>query len=193
MNTTRAMLARAAAPAVPRDSAERLARAVVTIGRALQRDQSLVHVVTGLRIERDALAFLARRGSTEAQGSLPEVERALALGLRGLHLIRIAGALPAHAAVLVQGAGDATLPLAVRREMLVAIGYGWALNAQETGALARPRDRGAALAALKPASLPAALRPALATARQGAELAVSTRVIVGPEYQTLTAGLRMAW
>lgn len=193
MNSTRAMLARAAAPAVPRDTVERIARAVVTIGRALQQDVALVHVVTGLRIERDALAFLARRGSAEAERALPGVERALAVGLRGLHLIRVAGAMATHATVLAQGAADAKLPLAVRREMLLAIGYGWALNAQETGAFTGRRERGDALDGLKPASLPSSLRPALVSARHGAGLAVASRMLIGPEYQTLTAALRMVW
>jgi hypothetical protein len=37
------------------------------------------------------------------------------------------------------------------------------------------------------------LRPALAAAQEGAAFGVSTRVFIGPDYQTLTAALRMAW
>jgi hypothetical protein len=191
MTTTRAMLARADA-VDPLDSLLYISRAVITIGRALQSDLSLVHIVTGLRIERDGLAFLVRRGLADSQ-ALAGVERALATGLRGLHLIRIAGAMPTHAATLAQAASDATLPLAARREALLSIGYGWAFNAQESGSLNRRPERKDALENLKASSLPPALRPALAAAQEGAAFGVSTRVFIGPDYQTLTAALRMAW
>jgi len=204
MNTTRAMLARAAVPQLgdgdqPTNTVvvfvadSTAARAVVTIARALEADPVLIHVVTGLRVERDALAFLAKRGSADAVRSLAQAEEALAAGLRGLHLIRIAGAMPDHSAVLAKAAGDPSLPIAVRRELLISIGYGWALNAQEVGGTGPSRERIAVLARLEAATLPVALRPALATARAAARLGMFARGFTAPEYQTLTAALRTVW
>jgi hypothetical protein len=195
LNTTRAMLARAASQ-WPKDEARGrfVARSVINIGRALQADAAMIHVAIGLHVERDALAFLARRGSVEAERSLPRAEAGLATALRGLHLIRVAGAVPGHATLLAKAAQDAALPLAARREMLISVGYGWAFNAgQEMNRFVTSRERVAALEALSPEALPPALRPALVASLDAARSSFTRRILIGPDYSTLTAPLREVW
>lgn len=198
LNTTRGVLARASSR-WPDDSAAGVeaARAAVTIGRALQADPVLMHVAIGLRAEREALTFLARRNWPGAKASLTQVDEALDAVMRGLRLIRIAGGSPENSAVLARVARDESLLLAVRREALIAIGYGWALNSMESGTVPamvpRNNERNRTLDGIEPASLPDALHATLADARATAEFGFSRRVLVGPDYQALTASLRSNW
>jgi hypothetical protein len=94
-------------------------------------------------------------------------------------------------------AREESLPLAVRREALIAIGYGWALNVRESGTMTavvpRRNERNRELEGIEPSSLPRALHATLADARATAEFGFSRRVIDGPVYSALTASLRSNW
>jgi hypothetical protein len=196
LNTTRAILARADLR-WPHDSAaaRQAVQATITIGRALQVDGPLIHRLIGLQVEREALFFLYSRdtASSELESHLNEVDDAVELGLIGLRLIRVAGGVADNAAALARAALDEELPVAVRRELLISVGYGWSFNMLEGGTVMLRADRAAALKAIDSTALPAVLRGTLADARATAQLDLARRMVLGPEYQTLTSSLRATW
>ncbi|PYO65479.1 MAG: hypothetical protein DMD69_17205 [Gemmatimonadetes bacterium] len=144
--------------------ADSVVRAAITVGRHLQDDLALPHVVLGARIEREAVQMLAAvyhnagrfAQRDRADAYLARVDSNLAALRHGLSQIRAAGALADNTAALVGWARHDALPLAVRRELILAVAFGWAYSDPETRG--GPADgRKEALAQLAGANLPAEL------------------------------------
>jgi len=166
LSAARALLARArwdVEHGRPAD-ADTAVRAAITVGRHLQDDLALPHVVLGARIEREAVHMLAAvyhnagrfAQRDRADAYLARVDSNLAALRHGLSQIRAAGALADNAAALVGWARHDALPLAVRRELILAVAFGWAYSDPETRG--GPGDgRKEALAQLAGAGLPAEL------------------------------------
>ncbi len=189
LSATRAVLARARTAAGRGDAAEAdtLARAALTIGRRLQRDYRLRHVVLGARIEREAFRVLVgihagRRAVTG--GGVARADTALAAAERVYRSLVIAGALADHCPELVALARDTTLPLSVRREAVLAIGYGWVFAPAEQRKI--DARRGKALADLGAGNLPPELREAVAAGRRVYGLSLFQRL-------EAAAAVRSAW
>ena len=166
LSAARALLARArwdVEHGRPAD-ADTAVRAAITVGRHLQDDLALPHVVLGARIEREAVHMLAAvyhnagrfAQRDRADAYLARVDSNLAALRHGLSQIRAAGALADNAAALVGWARHDALPLAVRRELILAVAFGWAYSDPETRG--GPGDgRKEALAQLAGAGLPTEL------------------------------------
>jgi hypothetical protein len=179
--TTRATLARAEvvskrSPAL----ADTLTFAVITIGRRLQEDALLPHVLLGLRIERDALEMLNRR-RLDAGRDTEALEEAEIVLRQAARVIRHAGSLAENAPELARLARDPDLPLAIRSETAIAIGYGWALSPAE-GAVINPLRRSAleSIATRDTAGFGVVLR----AARGAVSTGFARRLILSSEYQS---------
>lgn len=156
--------------------ADEAVRAVLAIGRSLEQDSGLARTVLGARIERDAWRVLvaapplARRITRrDATAELARVD-SLAAGLRAVwRFAPAAGADAANCEPLEALAREARLPLAVRREVVLAIAYGWIYEPSEMtyGVSKKRRDSVARLAAHS-----GGLSPELADAVHAAEAAV---------------------
>jgi hypothetical protein len=104
-----------------------------------ERRSDLIAVITGLRLERDALQMLARDSTlsgsaavrARAGASLVAMDRRLAAVRSVRTLIAAAGASAAGVPALATWARDSTLPLAIRDEMIRGIGFGWVLDPPE--------------------------------------------------------------
>lgn len=133
-----------AAARVRRDSGD-AARARVAVALAVQRAREfearpdVLMLVSGLRLERDALEMLAGdsmlAGGASARAfaaaSLVAMDRRLREVRSVRTLIAAAGASAASVPTLAAWARDSTLPLAIRDELIRAVGFGWVLNPQE--------------------------------------------------------------
>ncbi len=176
-----------------RARADSMVRAVVTLGRRLQEDVATPHVTLGLRLERDALHVLA--GMYARWGRAPARDSARAAAARAdsgvarwrnaVRLIQTAAVLPSHAAALATAAADPAWPLALRVEIVLAIGFAWAYNGTE---LAKGVDanRRAVLDALADEQLPPALAAALAAARAAAATDFKGRLASSVRYRMLS-------
>ncbi|HEV8266032.1 MAG TPA: hypothetical protein VGQ06_13865 [Gemmatimonadales bacterium] len=193
LTATRAVLARARLADVRGDAAEAdtLVRAVITIGRHLQRDYRLYHFVLGARMEREALHALRaieeqggrRRATAPTQAALARANQLVAAAERAYRLLTVAGALGDNCPVLEGLARDRGLPLAVRHQAVLAIGYGWAFASVEQAKL--DARRSTALADLARAALPGELARAVRGARRVAEFSVFKRFDVAARQQVL--------
>jgi hypothetical protein len=141
-------------------------RSALLLARDLESRTDLSRQRIGARLERDALDMMSREprlGGTlapRARERLMRLDSALT-GLTTLSsLIEAAGAGPADAATLATWVREPALPLAVRDEMLRAVGYGWVYNPPEV-AYGMSATRSAALDSLRHAGLPEALVPTL--------------------------------
>ena len=107
--------------------------------REFERRSDVLMVVAGLHLERDALEMLARdsllaggaSAQALAQASLVAMDRRLREVRSVRTLIAAAGASAAAVPTLATWAGDSTLPLAIRDELIRAVGFGWVLDAPE--------------------------------------------------------------
>lgn len=107
--------------------------------REFERRSDVLMVVAGLHLERDALEMLARdsllAGGEAAQAlaraSLVAMDRRLREVRSVRTLIAAAGASAAGVPTLATWAQDSTLPLAIRDELIRAVGFGWALDPPE--------------------------------------------------------------
>ena len=197
---TRAVLARARLAEVRGEAAEAdtLVRAVVTIGRHLQRDYRLSHVLLGARIEWEAFHVLAgietqggRRVAT--RGTVAALGRAEAIARdteRAYRLITVAGALADNCAELLAVARDRAVPLPLRHAAVWAIGYGWALAPGEQTQV--DGRRGRALADLAVGDVPPQLRRAVAAGREAVELSLFRRFELITRVQAARAAWRLA-
>src|SRR5205809_2382086 len=175
-----------------RARADSMVRAVVTLGRRVQQDVATPHVNLGLRLERDALHVLAgmygRWGRSPASDSARAAEvradEGIARWRNAVRLIQTAAVLPDHAAALAAAAADPAWPLALRAEMILAIGFAWAYNGSE---LAKGIDanRRAVLDALADERLPPALAAALGAARAAAAMDFKGRIESSVRYRML--------
>lgn len=107
--------------------------------RLFERRPDVLMVVAGLRLERDALEMLAgdatlaggASAQARAEASLVAMDRRL-LEVRSVRsLIAAAGTSPAAVSTLAAWARDSTLPLAIRDELIRAVGFGWVLDPRE--------------------------------------------------------------
>lgn len=198
--TTRAMLARARVDGVRGKSgeADTLTRAVITIGRYLQGDSRLYHVLLGARVEREALYVLR---AIEEQGGLghpsPRTLAALSraddvvTAAEGAYrFLTAAGALPHNCPALADLVRDPALPLAVRQAAVHAIGFGWAFSSLEQASI--DDRRGKALAGLADAELPPELHTAVRVARSVVDLPLFKRFVVGAQQQFIWRAWRTA-
>ena len=175
-----------------RARADSMVRAVVTLGRRLQQDVATPHVNLGLRLERDALHVLARMYAR--WGRAPARDSALAAASRAdsavarwrdaVRLIQTAAVLPEHAAALAAAVEDSDWPIALRAEMVLAIGFGWAYNGAEM-ATGIDAHRSAVLDELAHQRLPPALLATLAAARVAATGDFKGRIEAGSRYRAL--------
>jgi len=198
--TTRAVLARARLAEVRGEAAEAdtLVRAVVTVGRHLQRDYRLSHVLLGARIEWEAFHVLAgveaqggRRVATPATvAALARAEVAARAAERAYRLITVAGALADNCPDLLGVARDRAVPLPLRHAAVWAIGYGWALAPGEQTSV--DSRRGHALADLAEGDVPPQLRRAVALGRQAVELSLFRRFDLMTRVQAARAAWRLA-
>jgi hypothetical protein len=107
--------------------------------RVFERRPDVLMVVAGLRLERDALAMLARDSLLAggesardlAEASLAAMDRRLGEVRSVRTLIATAGIAPAAVPTLATWAQDSTLPLAIRDELIRAVGFGWVLDPPE--------------------------------------------------------------
>lgn len=107
--------------------------------REFERRPDVLMVVAGLHLERDALDMLARDsllagGASErawAEASLVAMDRRLREVRSVRTLIAAAGASAAAVPTLATWARDSTLPLAIRDELIRAVGFGWVLDPPE--------------------------------------------------------------
>lgn len=107
--------------------------------REFERRPDVLMVVAGLHLERDALEMLARdsllaggaSARALAQASLVAMDRRLREVRSVRTLIAAAGASAAAVPTLATWARDSTLPLAIRDEMIRAVGFGWVLDPPE--------------------------------------------------------------
>lgn len=107
--------------------------------REYERSSDLIAVITGLRLERDALDMLARDATLSgraavragAAASLVALDRRLDEVRSVRTLIAAAGASSTGVPALAAWARDSTLPLAIRDEMIRGIGFGWVLDPPE--------------------------------------------------------------
>ena len=133
-----------AAARVRRDSGD-AARARVAVAIAVQRAREfearpdVLMLVAGLRLERDALQMLAgdsvlaggASARAFAETSLVAMDRRLREVRSVRTLIAAAGASAASVPTLAAWARDSTLPLAIRDELIRAVGFGWVLDPRE--------------------------------------------------------------
>jgi hypothetical protein len=157
-------------------TADEAVQAVLAIGRSLEQDSVLARTVLGARIERDAWRVLAGAPSLarritrrDAAAELALVD-SLAVGLRTVWRIApAAGTDAGNCESLAALAREPRLPLAVRREMVLAIAYGWIYDPSELsyGVSKKRRDSVARLAADS-----GGLSPELADVVHAAEAAV---------------------
>jgi hypothetical protein len=137
----RAILAAARVLAESGDPARARDAVAIAVRRAreFQGRSDILMVVAGLRLERDALDMLARdsllaggaAGRAAAEASLVALDRRLGEVRAVRTLIAAAGTSAAALPALAAWARDSTLPLAVRDEMIRAIGFGWILDPPE--------------------------------------------------------------
>lgn len=194
--TTRAMLARAHALAERAPArADTLVFAVITIARRLEEDALLGHALLGYRIERDALSMLwtmwqnAERDEWEDvlddQGRVEEAEDLLR---RAAQLIRRAGPLPEQAPALASRVLDPRLPLPIRGEIALAIGYGWAYDPAEGQVISGVRRE--TLDDLAGHDLPHGLAGVVRGGRAAARAGFTRRFVLSREYQALVADVQ---
>ena len=187
LSTTRAMLARARS--VVEDApgrADTLVYAVFTIGRRLEEDAEAYHAILGCRLQHDALTMYAglhhKGRSGDVLAVLQDVDDRLARYRRAVRLIRAAGALPEQANALPTRARDAALPLPLRGELVLAVGYGWTVNPAEAQRISPLRTT--ALRQLGGGILPPSLGMLLEAARDAAAAGFSERLVLPSEYQS---------
>jgi len=176
-----------------RARADSMVRAVVTLGRRLQQDVAAPHVTLGLRVEGDALHVLARM--YDRWGRRPARDSALAAATRAdsliarwrnaVRLIQTAAVLPDHAATLATAIEDPAWPLALRAEMVLAIGFAWAYNGTELTAGVDAHRR-AVLDELARERLPRTLVDVLTAARIAAAADFKGRIASSVRYRGLS-------
>jgi hypothetical protein len=141
-------------------------RTALLLARDLEARTDLFKQRLGARVERDALDMMSRDATlggavaAPARGRIARLDSALARFATLATLIETAGAAPASAPTLAAWAVEPALPLAVRDEMVRAVGYGWVYNPLEV-AYGIGAARRAALDSLRRAGLPEALAPTL--------------------------------
>lgn len=191
--TTRAMLARAhtlaeRAPA----RADTLVFAVITIARRLEEDALLGYALLGYRIERDALASIVTSGDgSEWDAGLDEVDRAVQAEYmlrRAAQLIRRAGPLPEQSPALASRVLDPRLPLPIRGEIALAIGYGWSYDPAEGQRLSDVRRQ--AIDDLASRDLPKGLAAVVQGGRAAVRAGFTRRFVLSREYQALVADVQ---
>jgi hypothetical protein len=192
LSLTRALHARArlalespAAPAIA-VAAERVA---LVIGRGLETEPDLEHVLLGARVVRDALQFLATAPALARRVGVPSPEAALAQAdsdLADLRAVRrlmgAAGALADTGAELEAWAREATFPVAVRREAVRSIAYGWVFNRLEP-LYGLNRERARSLETLARLDLPPPVAAAVRDGQAVARLGVAQRFAATLDYR----------
>lgn len=197
LSITRALHARARlsleTPSQPAAAAS-AERAALAIGRGLEAEPDLEHVLLGARVVREALQFLATRSALATRVGVSSPATALVdadadvADLRTVRrLMGMAGALADNCAELEAWAREQDLPVAVRREAVRAIAYGWVFNRLEpVYGLGGERARG--LAALAALDLPAPVAAAVRDGQAVAQLGVAQRFARSLEYRALRDG-----
>lgn len=139
MSVTRALHARASLDAPRRIAAATAAeRAVLAIGRGMESEPDLEHVILGARVMCDAWRFLAAAPALARRIGTPDPSRALLQADSDLAELRTVrrlmvrvGSQADNAPALGAWVRDTAVSIAVRREAVRAIAYGWAFNTRE--------------------------------------------------------------
>lgn len=193
--TTRAMLARARTLADQAPArADTLVYAVITIARRLEEDAVLGHALIGYRVERDALTVLRTFRKARDKwdvGGLDEgvrVAQAEYMLRRAAQLIRRAGPLAELAPALAGRVLDSRLPLPIRGEAALAVGYGWAYDPAEGQVISGARRE--TLDDLAGRDLPQGLAAVVRGGRAAARAGFTRRFVLSREYQALVADVQ---
>jgi hypothetical protein len=172
------------------------ARARDAVALALQRARhfegrpDVLMVVAGLHLERDALEMLARdsllagdaTARALAKASLMAMDRRLGEVRSVRALIAAAGVSAAAVPTLAAWARDSSMPLAIRDEMIRAIGFGWVLDPPEV-TYGLDTARVASIRSLAAVGWPPALAQTLREATLGRPNMVS-RLRISISYRT---------
>jgi hypothetical protein len=149
-------------------------RLAIQSARDLQARSDLLLVILGIRLERDAYDMIRRDAQLAESDSvrllapsmLAALDRRLGEVRQVRALIATSGATPAGASALTEWVLDSGVPLAVRDEIIRAIGFGWVLDPQEVS-LGLDSERVAAVQRLAGVALPQDLQRTLRSATLG--------------------------
>jgi hypothetical protein len=172
------------------DTARHAAALAIRRARELQSRPDLLAVIAGIRLERDAALMISGdsllAGSeafrVRAAATLVALDRRLHALRRVRALIGAAGAAPRGVSTLAEWARDSALPLAVRDEMIRAIGFGWLLDPPEMS-FGLDSTRVTALQGLAGADLPPELRQTVKAVSLGSP-GVAQRFNLSISYRT---------
>jgi hypothetical protein len=192
LSLTRALHARARlaleSPGAPAIAAA-AERAALLIGRGLETEPDLEHVLLGARVVRDALQFLATAPALARRVGVPRPEGALAQAdsdLADLRAVRrlmgAAGSLADTGPELEAWAREPAFPVAVRREAVRSIAYGWVFNRLEP-LYGLNRVRARTLETLAGLDLPPAVAAAVRDGQAVGRLGVAQRFAATLEYR----------
>lgn len=192
LSLTRALHARARLAVESRSQpalAAAAERAALVMGRGLETEPDLDHVLLGARVVCDALQFLATTPSLASGVGLPNPGTALTradsdlVELRAVRrLMGAAGALADNGTELEAWARDPALGVAVRREAVRSIAYGWVFNRLEP-LYGLSHERARSLAALAALDLPAPVAAAVRDGQAVVRLGVAQRFARSLEYR----------
>ncbi len=191
LSLTRALHARArtalASPSPPGVAAA-AERAALSIGRGLETESDLEHVLLGARVVRDALQFLAtapalasRIGVSNPTDALAQADSDLA-ELRAVRRLMVVAGSQGSRAQLESWARDGALGVAVRREAVRAIAYGWVFNRLEP-LYGLSKERASSLKALALLDLPGPVAAAVREGQAVQRLGVGQRFARSFEYR----------
>ena len=190
LSVARALHARASLEAPRRVTGAMAAeRAILAIGRGLESEPDLEHVMVGARVMCDAWRFLtaspalARRiGTPDPSGELMQADSDLA-ELRTVHrLMARVGSQADNAPALGAWVRDTAVSIPVRREAVRAIAYGWVFNTREP-LYGLGRARGRALDALAALELPDPVAAAVRDGQAVQRLGVAQRFARSVDYR----------
>lgn len=191
VSIARALHARARrllSPPLQRVEAARAEREVIAIGRGLENEPDLAHVIVGVRIVRDALKFLSSAPSLDGRvvrdpgGALARADSDL-YELRGARRwMPAAGSLIDGLPTLESWARDTALVPAIRLEAVQAISYGWVFSPREP-TYGLSAERGRILAALASLDLPPSVAAGVREGQQVQRLGVAKRFARSFEYR----------
>jgi hypothetical protein len=164
-------------------------RAALSMGRGLETEPDLEHVLLGARVVRDARQFLAtvpalarRIAVLDSGGALAQADSDLAELRAARRLMGMAGSRADNCVELDAWARDGAIGVATRREAVRAIAYGWVFNRLEP-VYGLNRERARSLEALAALDLPAPIAAAVREGQAVQRLGVAQRLARSFEYR----------
>ena len=191
VSIARALHARARrllSPPVQLDEAVRAEQEVIAIGRGLENEPDLAHVIVGVRIVRDALKFLSSAPSLDGRvvrapgGAVARADSDLYELRRARRWMPAAGSLVEGLPALESWARDTALVPAIRLEAVQAISWGWVFSPREP-TYGLSTERGRTLAALASLDLPPSVAAGVREGQRVQRLGVAQRFARSFEYR----------